>query len=131
MTLRTEAQKAREFGVGMSLLYLKLNNLSKYPEFYSEEQTLSLLHTFEHKIVDSFSSSLSQWIHYDLERFLFIFTGVPSSDVEVMVETLHQLVAEVFSHQGEIPIQVQTSIASYPDEGETLLPYLTKLMNMV
>ncbi|MFN4216914.1 MAG: GAF domain-containing protein [Brevinematales bacterium] len=131
ITLRTEAQKAKEFGVGMTLLYLKLNNLVKYPEFYSEEQTLSLLHTFEHKIVDSFSSSLSQWIHYDLERFLFIFTGIPSSDVEAMVETLHQLVAEVFSHQGEIPVQVQTSLASYPDEGESLLPYLTKLMNMV
>ncbi|MCX7882235.1 MAG: GAF domain-containing protein [Brevinematales bacterium] len=130
MILRTEAQKAREFGVGMTLLYLKLNNLSKYPEFYSEEQTLSLLHTFEHRVVDALPS-LSQWVHYDLERFLFVFTGVPSSDVEAMGETLHHVVAEVFSHQGEIPIQVQTSLASYPEEGESLLPYITKLMAMV
>ncbi len=129
-TLKNEAQKANEFGVGMSLLYFKLNNLSKYPEFYSEEQTLSLIHTLEHRIIDAFPS-LSQWIHYDLERFLLIFTGVPLSEVETYGETLHRLVGEIFSHQGDIPIQVQISFASYPDEGENMLLYLNRLTSLV
>ncbi|URA10499.1 GAF domain-containing protein [Thermospira aquatica] len=129
-TLKNEAQKANEFGVGMSLLYMKLNNLSKYPEFYSEEQTLSLIQTLEQRIVDAFPS-LSQWIHYDLERFLLIFTGVPLSEVETYSDTLHHLVGEIFSHQGDIPIQVQISFASYPDEGQNMLSYLNRLTSLV
>lgn len=128
--LKTETQKAKKFGMGVSLVYLKLNNLSKYPEFYSEEQTLSLLQTFEHKLTDIFPS-LSQWIHYDLERFLLLFTGTPLSEVEEYIEKIHQLVSEVFSHQGEFPIQVQTMLANYPEDGENLLPYLTKLTTIV
>jgi len=128
--LRSEVNKAREFGVGATFLYLKLNNLARYPEFYSEEQTLTLLHTFEHKMLDAFPS-LSQWIHYDLERFLLIFTGIPTSEVEEYLDPLYQLVEEVFSHQSDIPIQVQTSLASYPGDGENLLPYITKLTTMV
>lgn len=127
--LRSEAQKAKEFGVGMSLLYVKFTNLARYPEFYSEEQTLALVQALEHKMRDAFPS-LSQWIHYDLERFLLIFTGVPSSDVESYVDTLHSLVGEVFSHQGDIPIQLQTALASYPEEGENILSYIFKLTSL-
>jgi K+-sensing histidine kinase KdpD len=127
--LQSEAQKAKEFGVGISFLYLKLNNLQKYREFYSEEQTLSLVSVFEQRIADSLPM-LSQWIHYDLDRFLLIFTGVPLSEVEGHIDTLYSLVADVFSHQQELPIQLQTSLASYPDEGESLLPYIMRLTTM-
>ena len=119
-----EIEKARKFGVSVTFCMLKLNNFSKYSEFYGSSVTFQKLENLSRKI-KSIIPSTCLGIRYTSNKILIIMPAIPEGDFADVRDNILTETLNLFQNDKEIDIGLDLLSAVFPDNSEDKYTLLT------
>ncbi len=121
--LQKEIEKARNFGVSMHLIMVKLSNLSKYIKKFGDQATSEKLTALREKI-SFLMPNTGSLLQYGTTRLLLVLPEIFENDINDLKNSITQSVREIFTNSDHINIIADISAVNCSDEKNGLLTLL-------
>lgn len=121
--MRTEIERAKEFGAGVLFSMLHLKNFSKYIELHGADEAserFSNMSTAIRKLLPQNAAAL----RYSSNRVLFILPGMMDNDFEELKDPILRTALEAFPESKQIDIGADLLQCGYPASGDNALALL-------